>query len=371
MFTLTGKYNSATIMIDNVEATAQGQILSFLNHPAFENTKIVIMPDTHAGAGAVIGFTSTLNDFIIPNIVGVDIGCGIDTYNIGHPVIDFKEFDKYLRDNIPSGFSIRDVKLEIPAKLDKEITDICAKLNLPEQKHHKAVGTLGGGNHFIELNQDPAGNIWLTVHTGSRKFGLDIATNYQKRAASYATLFHSNRELAWLRDSDKELYLHDMSVAQEFAAFSRLAIIKSLLAFFNIYKFEEDKHISSVHNYINFEDKIIRKGAISAYAGQKVIIPLNMRDGSIIGTGKGNPDWNYSAPHGAGRLMSRGDAKRKLTLDDYKETMLGVWSSCVKQSTLDEAPGAYKDAMTIVNSIKETVDIDFIMKPIYNFKACE
>jgi len=371
MITLTGKFNSADVMIDNVDSTTQGQILSFLSHPAFEQTKIVIMPDCHAGKGSVIGFTSTLNQFVIPNIVGVDIGCGIDTYNVGPQQIDFKKFDEYLRANIPSGFNSRERALTIPVALSNEIDRVCASIIGAPEKAKRAIGTLGGGNHFVELNQDDTSNIWVTVHTGSRKFGMDVATFYQKRAVAASLARHSNRELCWLTAEDSKAYLRDMAVAQEFARYNRLIILKILMQYFEIYNFEAEKYISSIHNYIDFNDNIMRKGAISAHAGQRVIIPLNMRDGSIVGVGKGNQAWNFSAPHGAGRLMSRGDAKRKLTLSDYEKTMAGVWSSCVKASTLDEAPAAYKDASTIIECIKDTVDISFVMKPIYNFKACE
>jgi len=371
MIILEGKYNKAKVMIDQIDSTTQGQVLSFLNHPAFEGTNIAIMPDCHAGKGSVIGFTSTINDYLIANVIGVDIGCGVDTYNIGPQTVDFEKFDKYLRENIPSGFSIRDAALKIPAELSSEIDRVCTVINGAPSKTKCAVGTLGGGNHYIELNIDDQKNIWISVHTGSRKFGMDVATCYQKKAVAYSQSIHPNKELCWLSPEEAKNYMRDMKVAQEFARYNRLAILTTLMQYFNLYKFNEDQYITSVHNYIDFEDGIMRKGAISAHQGQRVIIPLNMRDGSIVGVGKGNAEWNYSAPHGAGRLFSRGEAKRKFVLAQYQETMEGVWSSCIKQSTLDEAPMAYKDASTIVECIKETVDISFIMKPVYNFKASE
>lgn len=377
MLVYKGKYNYTKVMIDKIDETTVSQIYTFLNHPAFKDMQIRIMPDCHAGTGAVIGFTATMNEYIIPNIVGVDIGCGVVAYNLGKIDVDFEELDNFIRENIPSGFNVYDKpleELEAVSNLVQNIEYIANQIDTIDYTRTLcSLGTLGGGNHFIELNRDPDDNVWLTIHTGSRKFGLDIANYHQKKAQELMkTMFHgasSFKKLEFLPIKiGGEDYLRDMRVAQEFANTNRnLIAYKIIYEFFNLK--DINYRIRSIHNYINFNDNIIRKGAISAHKGEKVIIPLNMRDGTIIGTGKGNKDWNFSAPHGAGRILSRKKAKEELTIEEFEKEMKDVWTSCVQQSTLDESPMAYKDKNIILDTIGETVDIDFIMKPIYNFKA--
>ena len=368
MFTIEGKFNSAKIMIDSVDQETMSQIYSFLNHPAFADGQIVIMPDTHAGAGAVIGFTMPLNDYIIPNIVGVDIGCGIESYCLGEVDIDFSELDKFVRGNIPSGFAIRDkASNQLFPKIKEKLDLLAKKVGMDAARAFTSIGTLGGGNHFIEIEIDSTNRKWLTIHTGSRNFGLQIATYHQNKAKAYMK-DNSYKGLEYLHiDEGGAEYLEDMKFAQLYAENNRQVIASKLLNYFSVNNPEET--IKSVHNYINFEDNIIRKGAISAYAGQKLVIPLNMRDGVIVGVGKGNPGWNYSAPHGAGRVLSRSQAKKSVDLRDYQKSMKGIWSSCVNLSTIDESPMVYKPMDAILETIGDTIEIIDILKPIYNFKA--
>ena len=357
-----GKFAEAVVMIDDIEMEAVTQIYQFLNHPAFEGAKIVIQPDCHAGAGAVIGFTSTLTDKIIPNVIGVDIGCGVLAYKLGKLDIDFKELDAFLRKNIPSGFSVHNTSL---IKEYAEFEQAAEETEQDTSRVLRSLGTLGGGNHFIELDKDDNEEVWLVIHSGSRNFGLKIAQYHQAKAVKTVGKGHG---LEWLEGDDAEYYLQHMKVAQHFASFNRKLMADILLTVFFRMALPLTK-VESVHNYINFKDKIIRKGAISAHKDERVIIPWNMRDGIIIGKGKGNPNWNYSAPHGAGRIMGRGAAKRTLDLDDFKKAMEGIWTSCVSQETIDESPFVYKDYRKIRDVIQDTVDIEFTLKPIFNFKA--
>lgn len=375
MFVLKGKYTAARIMIDYIEETATTQIYKVLNHPAFKGTSIAIMPDAHAGAGCVIGYTQTMNDYVVANLVGVDIGCGVYAYNLGQREVDFGKFDRLIRENIPSGFSVREkqeyLKL-IPTKLISEIDRVCGDIGESSDNTIQSIGTLGGGNHYIELNKDPDENVWLCIHSGSRHFGLAVAQYHQNKAKELMIkMFHgasAYKELEFLpMNLGGAAYIRDMKVAQWMADENRKLMAHIMLDDF----FDMDdalEYIRSVHNYIG-DDNIIRKGAISANEGERLIIPLNMRDGAIVGTGKGSKKWNNSAPHGAGRNMSRSSARKKFTLEEFKEEMEGIWSSCIKTKTIDESPMAYKDASDILDNIDETVDVEFVMKPIYNFKA--
>lgn len=379
MLKYQGKYNFAHVMIDVVEPELVQQLYSMLNHPAFEHGYIAIMPDCHSGAGSCIGFTKKMNNYVIPNIVGVDIGCGIESYNFGIKEFDdreFKRLENYIRREIPSGFCVRNQiskeYRESGSVFKVVIEELCKKIDADHARVKRAIGTLGGGNHFIELDKDPDENIWLTVHTGSRNFGKKICEYHQNKAkALMKEMFigdaYKNLEFLPLEHGGQE-YLDDMVIAQEYAEMNRTSIVNTIKGFFEKEPFD---CIKTVHNYINFSDNIIRKGSISANKGEKVLIPLNMRDGVIVGTGKGDSKWNNSAPHGAGRVLSRSKAKRELSLDKMKEDMNGIWSESISQKTLDEAPDAYKDSQLIIDTIGETVSIDFIMKPIYNFKADE
>ena len=364
-----GKYASCRVMIDDVEEECVKQIYGFLNCPAFEGSNIRLMPDLHAGAGAVIGFTGTLTDKIIPNVIGVDIGCGVSSYRLSgvSEWVNFEELDKYIRQHIPSGFNVNE---RIHPKIEETSEDyrrVSKETEQDEQRVVKSLKSLGGGNHFLEVGKDQNGSLWLTVHSGSRNFGLKIANWHQAKAIKTVGRGHG---LEWLEGEAAQNYLEHMKIAQRFASQNRMLMAEQILRFFSL-KISDVECVESIHNYINFEDKILRKGAISAHAGERVIIPWNMRDGLIIGRGKGNPEWNFSAPHGAGRVMGRGQAKRTLDLEEFKTSMEGIWSSCIGKDTLDESPMVYKDHEMIQAAIGDTVDIELTVKPMYNFKAGE
>jgi len=368
MLEYTGKYASCKVMIDDIEETAVQQIYSFLNCPAFEGAQIRIMPDVHAGAGAVVGFTSTLTDKLIPNVIGVDIGCGVRAVSLGKiPNLNrrFQELDDFIRKEIPSGFAVHSEKPSCVSPKDQDFVDVSEATEQDSTRVLKSLCTLGGGNHFIEIGKDQDGEHWLTVHTGSRNFGLRIANFHQQKAVRTVGKGHG---LEWLEGADKDLYLQHMKVAQVFALSNRNRIIDQIrYGFFGIETSSWD--VDSVHNYIDFKDSMIRKGAISAHDNELVVIPWNMRDGLVIGWGKGNLEWNLSAPHGAGRVLGRGQAKKSLQLEDFEKQMEGIWTSCVSKSTLDESPAVYKSYKIIRDAIADTVEVSRVVKPMYNFKA--
>lgn len=385
MITFKGKYNTAVVMIDELDQTTISQIYSFLNHPAFAKTHIAIMADAHAGAGSCIGFTMKMNDYIIPNVVGVDIGCGVNAYPLDVTTIDFEQLDHFIKTHIPSGFNIRGANDKMAngvrpseafdGKFRKRVVALANELRQEESKVLGSIGTLGGGNHFIEVDQDDNGQYWLLIHSGSRNFGLRVANYHQNKAKELLKRMFMGADaykgLEYLpMDMGGEEYFVDMRIAQEYASLNR-QIMAELL----IYTFFKEKislgirEIETVHNYINFEDKIIRKGAISAHDGERLVIPFNMRDGVMIGVGKGSNKWNFSAPHGAGRVLSRSQAKKQLDLDEFQKEMEGIYTTTATINTIDEAPMAYKDKDVIVEAIGETVDVEFFMKPVYNFKS--
>jgi tRNA-splicing ligase RtcB (3'-phosphate/5'-hydroxy nucleic acid ligase) len=371
-----GTYSSCIVYTDDIEYSAIDQIKSFLHSPAFEGQMIRIMPDCHAGAGAVIGFTSTFDNRLVPNVVGVDINCGVLAARTGlefKKERDFKRLDTRVRELVPSGFSAHASQVWQEYATDKERTVImsgvpalCKKFGINAAHALNSIGTMGGGNHYFEVGVDEKGQVWMMVHSGSRNFGLQIAVYHQKKAAA----FHhgvSQHGLEWLEGPDMQEYFEDSRIACVYAHLSRRIMIARVLESYGEKPIET---LESVHNYVG-EDGIIRKGAISARAGQRVIIPWNMRDGCIIGTGLGNPDWNFSAPHGAGRRMGRKEAKAKIDLQYFAKSMhdAHVWTSCVSKDTLDEAPQAYKDSQTVEALIGDTVKVEARVKPVYNFKA--
>jgi len=385
MLTLKGKYNSANVMIDDIDDTTKQQIYGFLNHPAFAHTYIAIMPDCHAGAGAVIGFTAKMNDYVIPNVVGVDIGCGVLAIELADvETIDLTKLDNFIRENIPSGFSIRDPQQKmicgatpnelVAYNMRASISDITLRTNQSFNKVVGSLGTLGGGNHFIEIACTDNGKYWLLIHSGSRNFGLKIAQYHQQQAKSLLKKMFAGadayKDLEYLPvDNGGREYLADMMVAQEYAALNRILMGEIITGKFFGLPFATLNSIDTVHNYIKPKDRIIRKGAVSAHEGEKLIIPFNMRDGSMLCTGKGNSKWNYSAPHGAGRILSRKKAKATLDIAEFTSEMKGIFSTSISEDTLDESPMAYKDKDIIINAIEETVTIDAFLKPVYNFKA--
>lgn len=394
------------IFTNNIEESAKEQIDLLLEQEAFKNCKVRIMPDVHAGAGCVIGFTGNLGDKVIPNIVGVDIGCGMLCANLGDSDIDLEKLDNIIRKYIPSGMNVHEEKVN-----DFNFTQLYCYKELKNKDGwlEKSLGTLGGGNHFIEIDVDAENNKYLVIHTGSRNLGKQVCEIYQNKAIEYCSykkelqeernniiklykeqgkekeiqkaLIEVNqkyegktklpKDLCYLEGKDREDYLHDMELCQEFASLNRKLIAIKIMRELNRGLSFIGNNFETIHNYINFQDNIVRKGAISARKGEKVIIPMNMRDGCIIGVGKGNEDWNYSAPHGAGRTMSRNIARNTINMEEYKESMNGIYTTSVNEETIDEAPMAYKPMEEIIEHIKDTVEIEKIIKPIYNFKANE
>jgi RNA-splicing ligase RtcB len=406
---LKGKYGSAIVYTDDIEEMATSQIINLLNQPMAENAHTRIMPDVHAGSGCVIGYTAKLTNKVVPNLIGVDIGCGVRAWRLGlRSVIGekFDKLDKFIRNTIPSGKG--NVHETTSFVVPDAVEEVCKRTGQKFDYVLQSVGTLGGGNHFIEVDCDDEDYLWLVIHSGSRNFGSKIA-EYHQDVAEQAILGVSKEDfdkrveeikrtkkgkgieaaiqvlrseskrkgkasgLEYLEGSSLFAYLEDMRVAQYYAQLNREIMGHLILDGFYKLPIYELESIESVHNYINFQDQVVRKGAISAHEGEKVIIPLNMADGIIIGTGKGNEDWNYSAPHGAGRKMSRSKAKETIQLEDFQDVMKrkGVWTSTADKSTLDEAPAAYKKPEHIIKYLKDTVDIKVQMKPVYNFKSAE
>lgn len=382
------------IFTNNIEGKAQNQVYELAKLEPFKDSKIRIMPDVHAGAGCVIGFTADLGDKVIPNVVGVDIGCGMLTVELGKIDIDLEKLDKVINENIPSGFEVHEYEQSMPFNL-VELDCFNQLKNISHLK--KSIGTLGGGNHFIEVDVDDEGNKYLIVHSGSRNLGHQVATYYQRLAIKQHNEVSQEqrkrvidrlkkegrqndiqvelkklkpsktlpKQLCYLEGELRDSYLYDMVMCQVFASNNRMAIASTILENMRL---EGGNFFQTEHNYVG-SDNIIRKGAISAYKDEIVLIPINMRDGCIVAKGKGNEDWNNSAPHGAGRIMARGEAKRRLDINEFKDTMKDIYSTSVVESTLDESPMAYKPMEEILSNIKDTVEILKIIKPIYNFKA--
>jgi tRNA-splicing ligase RtcB len=371
MIEIKGMYNTAKVFTHNLESQAKAQITELCDQEFVAGSCIRIMPDAHAGAGCVIGTTMTITDKVVPNLVGVDIGCGMETIKLKQKEVDFKKLDQVIHDFIPAGFDIRKREHKYAAKADLNKL-VCLK-HVSLERARLSIGTLGGGNHFIEVNKDKNGSLYLVVHSGSRHLGKQVADYYQKLA--YKELTGGNnkhnyakikKQLAYLQGASFNHYLHDMKIVQQYAVLNRKAIVDEII---NKMGFEIEERFTTIHNYIDLDNMILRKGAISAQKGEKVLIPINMRDGCLICQGKGNKDWNYSAPHGAGRIMSRKKAKEVISLSEFKKTMKGIYTSTVNKSTLDECALAYKPMEEIMSNIRATVDILDIIKPVYNFKS--
>ena len=369
------------IFSNSIEESARNQCYTLAKSAAFAGAKIRIMPDVHEGKGCVIGFTASGYSHIIPNVISIDIGCGMRVVELGKIDIDFEKLDYTISACIPSGNTLRSTGIK---QIDKETEQLINQLFMPltpriQGKAVRGIGTLGGGNHFIEVDQDEENNKYLIIHTGGRSLGVAVCNFYQCLAEEYCKQLsstiaqdptkeniHINMKLAYLSESDQANYLHDMRITQEYAELNRKTIADTICSKMG---WKQVDVFETVHNYIDFDDNIIRKGSISAQKGKRLLIPLNMRDGCILAQGKGNPEWNYSAPHGAGRCMSRSEAHNRIDVDNYKETMSGIYSTSVCESTLDESPFAYKPAQEIIDAVAETVDIIKIIKPVYNFKA--
>ncbi|MDN3451321.1 RtcB family protein [Planococcus sp. APC 3906] len=393
---IKGKYSDAKVFTQNIDDITVAQIEGFLNEEVTHNANVRIMPDCHAGVGAVIGTTMKVTERVIPNLVGVDIGCGMLCVEIQKQDIDFAKLDGTIRTSVPSGQSIRSSAHPFIGQI--ELEKVLAPFSKEAVVH--SLGTLGGGNHFIEMNEAEDGRTFLVIHSGSRHLGAKVANYHQKKAVEslstdkegldglIAQLKHEGRhkeihtaiksykstlpdvpkDLAYLQGALMENYFNDLQIAQEYAKWNRAAMVQVLLEEMN---FKEIGRIDTVHNYIDLEHMILRKGAISARKDEMVLIPINMRDGSLLAKGKGNDDWNQSGPHGAGRILSRTKAKQVLQLGDFTDTMKGVYTTSVNQDTIDESPFAYKTMQEIIHNTQDTIEIQSILKPLYNFKAAE
>ena len=398
MIELKGRYNEAKIFTDVVDATSVDQVMLLLDQEFAAGSRIRLMPDIHAGAGCTIGTTMTIKDKAVPNLVGGDIGCGMEVVRLKERQIDLQKLDRLIYDRIPSGFNIRTQTHRYYERC--RLGELACGENINLNRAEKSLGTLGGGNHFIEADQDDEGHVYLVVHSGSRHLGLEVAEHYQ--GEGYRALNGNSRQdqqklilelkargrekeiqkalkelkngvrtavprqLAYVEGALFEQYIHDMKLVQEFAVYNRQAMMDELVAGMGLHVVSQ---FTTIHNYIDTEHMILRKGAVSARKGERLIIPINMRDGSLICIGKGNDDWNQSAPHGAGRLMSRTQAKKSFTVPEFEQQMKGIYTTSVNMDTLDECPMAYKDMKDIVDNIGDTADIEKVIRPIYNFKA--
>lgn len=368
MIEITGKYNTALVYTDNLEPSAAGQIKAFCDMEYSYGSKIRIMPDVHAGKGCTIGTTMTVTDKIVPNIVGVDIGCGMLTVKLKEKRLELPKLDSFIRQNIPFGRNVRERAHRSHGRIDIYEFDCVKKIDTRRAK--ESIGTLGGGNHFIEIDTD-GDSLYLVIHTGSRNLGLRVAEYYQKTAYNACGGRKQSEipyELAFLEGDSMQSYLHDMELMQRFAALNR-TVIKEVIV--DGLKLHEEESFETIHNYIDTDNMILRKGAVSASKGERLLIPMNMRDGSLLCTGLGSSDWNCSAPHGAGRLMNRRDAEQSFTLSQFKKSMEGIFTTSISKDTIDESPFVYKPMEEILKNISETVKVDKILKPIYNFKASE
>lgn len=400
MIEVQGKYNKAKIFTDVVDSSSIAQVLELCNQEFAAGSRIRMMPDIHAGAGCTIGTTMTITDKVVPNLVGVDISCGLETVRISEKSVDLQKLDQIIHEKIPSGFAIRNKAHDYLNRVN--LNELCCVSHVKMSRAEKSIGTLGGGNHFIEMDKDDDGNLYLVIHSGSRHLGVEVANYYQEEG--YKALNHADdtaikelvsrlkaegrekqiekeikrvknlkqtnipKSLAYVSGELFEQYIHDMKIVQHYAMLNRQAMVDEIVRAMG---FHVEEQFTTIHNYIDTEAMILRKGAVSAKAGEKLLIPINMRDGSLICVGKGNEDWNLSAPHGAGRLMSRAEAKRSFTVSEFEEQMTEVYTTSVNKSTLDECPMAYKDMQDILNNIGSTAEVVKIIRPIYNFKAGE
>ncbi len=398
MIELKGTYNEAKIFTDHADESSIAQVRVLLEQEFVSDSRIRLMPDIHAGAGCTIGTTMTITDKIVPNLVGVDIGCGMETALLKEKHIELQKLDKIIYEKIPSGFEIREKTHPYFDEID--LTQLYCYKHINPARAEKSLGTLGGGNHFIEADKDEDGNLYLVVHSGSRPLGLEVAQYYQEEGWKalngtakkdikllIADLKAQGREqeiqaaiearkstvktdvprmLAYVTGDLFGQYIHDMKIIQKYAVLNRQAMMREIVKGMKLHVKEQ---FTTVHNYIDTDAMILRKGAVSAKKGEKLLIPVNMRDGSLICTGKGNEDWNESAPHGAGRLMSRSAARQAFTVSEFKKQMSGVYTTSVNKGTLDECPMAYKGMEEIVANIADTAEIDKIIRPVYNFKA--
>jgi RNA-splicing ligase RtcB len=394
MIEIKGAYNVAKVFIDEIDSSTEGQIRNICDQFFLGNCKIRVMPDVHAGIGCTIGTTMTIHDKVVPNMVGVDIGCGMETLKLRSKKLDLAKLDRLIYERIPNGRDIRKKPHSFNEQLDMTKLSCFQRVNIKRAEH--SIGTLGGGNHFIEVGEDEEGSLYLVIHSGSRHIGNETAKYHQDqgfkeicrknnerlklRGKEMVTKVKSGeaingeevadvpRMLAYVEGEMFSDYINDMKIIQQFAVLNRLAIADEIVSSMEL---EVENQFTTVHNYIDTESMILRKGAVSAKKGEILLIPINMRDGSLICLGKGNKDWNYSAPHGAGRKKRKKSAMESFNLSDFKKEMEGIYTTCVKKNTLDECPMVYKKMKDIVNNIGETADIIRVIKPVYHFKASE
>ena len=398
MIEIRGKYNEARIFTDVADSASIAQIQQLCDQEFAAGSRIRLMPDIHAGAGCTIGTTMTITDKVVPNLVGVDIGCGMETIRIREKRLELQKLDRLIREKIPSGFSIREKAHRYFSQIN--LNELCCARHADLLRAERSIGTLGGGNHFIEADRDDEGNLYIVVHSGSRHLGVEVAGYYQE--AGYRMLNRADdasaealiarmkaegrkkeiqKELKKLKNQKRtsipkalayvsgelfEQYIHDMKIVQHFAMLNRQAMMDEIVGGM---KLHVEEQFATIHNYIDTDAMILRKGAVSARAGERLLIPINMRDGSLLCVGRGNEDWNCSAPHGAGRLMSRADARQSFTVSEFKKQMAGIYTTSVSRATLDECPMAYKGMQDILDNIGPTAEVVKIIRPIYNFKA--
>ena len=365
MKTVKGIYAEAKIFTDDVEDYAQAQVKMICDNIIAEGSSICMMPDIHPGKIGPIGLSMTVTDKVVPQLLGVDIGCGMTCVKLNKSKAEFQKLDRVIRENVPSGFSIRKAPHYMAEDFSYEGLHCLDHIN--RQKADRSLGTLGGGNHFIELDQGGDGSLYLVVHTGSRHLGEEVAEYYTKLAST--CLKAQGKEvpyyMSYLEGENKAAYLEDVLIIQRYAEWNRQIILREILKGM---KWKPAGQFSVPHNYLD-DAGILRKGAVSAKKGEPVIIPANMRDGIILGIGKGNAGWNDSAPHGSGRRLKREDVKNQYTVSEFKKEMKGIYSSCISTDTLDEAPFAYRSIAEIAGQIKDTVEVTGVLKPVYNFKA--
>lgn len=400
MIEIRGQYNTAICYCDELEETAYRQIQDVCNLRIFADSKIRIMPDVHAGAGCTIGTTMIVTDKAAPGLVGVDIGCGMETVVLKEREIDFAKLDRIIRSRIPAGENIRTAPHSFADRI--RLTELYCFPAVNEDRALLSIGTLGGGNHFIEVDRDDEGFLYLVIHSGSRNLGVQTATYFKKLgwkkmnavslearqdlirqykaegreseielglkelSANFIAPSDVSEQFAYVEGTDFQHYIHDMKLVQQFADLNRQAIAQEIIAGMGLHELDR---FTTIHNYIDTERMILRKGAVSAQRGERLLIPINMRDGSLICTGKENPEWNCSAPHGAGRILSRSAAQNLLTVEEFRREMQGVYTTCVAQSTLDESPMAYKGLEAILSQIGPTAEVVKQIRPVYNFKA--
>lgn len=400
MIEIHGQYNTAICYTDQLEETARQQIQDMCDQRIFADSRIRIMPDVHAGTGCTIGTTMTITDRVAINLVGVDIGCGMETVKLAEKDIDFDKLDHVIRTQVPSGVNVRQTPHPLTAQID--LKALCCAKDVDLDRAKLSLGTLGGGKHFIEVDRDDEGCLYLVIHSGSRALGAQTARYYtnlawrsmhhlpdearyelierykasgrtreiekglQELEKRFLASIDVPKSFAYVEGENLKDYIHDMRIVQRFATLNRQAMVETILEGMGLTKIDQ---FTTIHNYIDTENMILRKGSVSAQQGERLLIPINMRDGALICFGKGNPEWNYSAPHGAGRILSRRAAHETLDVAAFAQAMDGIYTTCVSENTLDESPMAYKGMDEIISQITPTAEIIKVIKPVYNFKS--